>query len=237
MADVPPESDRHKKQCTTCGEEIAYTARKCIHCDSYQDWRRYLTFSSTVLALLVALLSVATVAGPVFRDLLTIKDSDLVASFQGVNADDQAVFVVSNLGTRPGTVGEVLIMVAPSESGEFHLYRGFPLASGTRDESIFVDAGKSAAVRYGPGPSKYDSSWGDFSWERDDIAKFQCAIGILLINFSGPQFQACFKYSCSEIARVFFPGHQPAKSGPIVEGQPSVFDNMCRQNRLVTWGR
>ena len=66
MVDVPPEPERHKKQCTTCGEEIANSARKCIHCDTYQDWRRYLTFSSTVLALLVALLSVATVAGPVF---------------------------------------------------------------------------------------------------------------------------------------------------------------------------
>lgn len=241
MADVPPEPARHQKQCTTCGEEIAQSARKCIHCDSFQDWRRYLAFSSTVLALLVALLSVATVAAPVFRDLLTTKDSELVASFQGFNSDDEAVFVVSNSGNRPGTVGEALLFVTSSETPQrFHLYRGYRLASG-KEESIFVDVGKSALVRYRPGPSQLikESQDGTYDWERDDSATFQCAIGLDLTNFSGLQYMTCFEYSCAEIWRVFFPEHQPTKpkGADRLKGQSFFLSNVCRPNSLVTWGR
>ena len=35
------------KPCKVCGEAIKTTAKKCIHCDSYQDWRAYLNFGST----------------------------------------------------------------------------------------------------------------------------------------------------------------------------------------------
>src|SRR5258706_15778244 len=46
------------KPCPVCGEEIKVSARKCIHCSSELTWRKYLTFSSTTLALLTALVSV-----------------------------------------------------------------------------------------------------------------------------------------------------------------------------------
>jgi hypothetical protein len=49
------------KPCKVCGEEIRESARKCNHCDSYQDWRLNIGFSNTVLSLLVALCSVLTV--------------------------------------------------------------------------------------------------------------------------------------------------------------------------------
>ena len=150
MVDVPPEPDQHKKQCTTCSELIAASALKCIHCDSYQDWRRYLAFSSTVLALLVALLSVATVAGPVFRDLLTTKDSDLaVGSFQGFNDDGEAMFVVTNSGNRPGTVADAYVLIAPLDKPNESIYfTGFPRGKLSSEESFFVDGGKSKLVRF-----------------------------------------------------------------------------------------
>jgi hypothetical protein len=242
MADVPLDQDRHKKQCTTCGEVIADSARKCIHCDAYQDWRRYLAFSSTVLALLVALLSVATVAGPVFHDLLTTKDSDLVGSFQGFS-DDGAVFVVSNSGNRPGTVGEAFVAVFNSAvlNGKLlgkglTIFGGFRLASGNREESSFVDVGKSKLIKYQP--LRFQPTE-EFPWERDDIAKFQCAIGIDLINFSGRRNKPCFEYGCSEILRVLFPGHQPTKSEggnhhETEAGPRALFSTVCRPTSLLT---
>jgi hypothetical protein len=192
MTDVPPE--QHKKLCTTCGEPIAQSARKCIHCDTYQDWRGYLAFSSTVLALLVALLSVATVAGPVFRDLLISKDSKLVASFQELH-NEEATFVVSNSGSQAGTVGEAFVLVA--EKGQTTL---IPLprvfkSSVEEREGQFIEAGKSRLVRYEP-PREVERI-SNISWA--DVTKLQCAIGIHLINFSARREASCFQHSCVSI--------------------------------------
>ena len=241
MADVPPEPDRTKKQCTTCGEIIANSARKCIHCDAYQDWRQYLAFSTTVLALLVALLSVATVAVPVFHDLLTTKDSDLVGAFQGFS-DDGAVFVVSNSGNRPGTVGEAFVYFLNMDASPMlESFSGFRLASGNREESSFVDVGKSKLITYQPLRSQRtnesqrtkESQDATFPWQRNDIARSQCAIGIELINFSGRRNKPCFEYGCSEIVRVLFPDHQPTKSEvgnrhETEERGRSPFSTVCR---------
>jgi hypothetical protein len=217
MIDVLLKPDQHKKQCTTCGETIAESARKCIHCDSYQDWRRYLAFSSTVLALLVALLSVATVAGPVFRDLLISKDSELVASFQELN-DEEATFVVSNSGTRPGTVGEAFVIVARRNTPGSQILRDFiSVPRGprhVREESFFVDAGKSRLVSYALSAADPNLN---VSWA--DIAKLQCAIGIDVINFSGRRESSCFQHSCVQIHNTLFRDNAvlllevPAKKG------------------------
>jgi hypothetical protein len=52
------------KRCVACHSEIFPEAIKCTHCDTYQDWRRYVSASSTVLSLLIALLSVAGIVVP-----------------------------------------------------------------------------------------------------------------------------------------------------------------------------
>ena len=46
--------------CLSCCEEIALQAKVCKHCGSYQDWRRHMSLSANVLALLIALVSVLT---------------------------------------------------------------------------------------------------------------------------------------------------------------------------------
>jgi hypothetical protein len=232
MADIQSETNRHKKRCRTCGEEIVESAQKCIHCDAYQDWRRYLAFSSTVLALLVALLSVATVAGPVFRDLVITKDSKLVASFQGFS-DGQAVFVVSNSGSRPGTVGEAFVVLAqlqPSAQDmlNFFLLSDLPLAPKHREESSFIDAGQSRLLKY------QLRSGTKQPWENTDITTFGCAIGIELINFSGYINKSCFKYKCNRMVQTLFPDSQPREfqegHGQAIEGQAIewLVQGLCR---------
>lgn len=97
------------KRCKVCQEPINAKAEKCIHCSSDQTWRLRLGFSATILALLVALVTVLGAAAPVIKDLLLPTNSNLVATFQGADTksttEHLALHVlVSNTGNRPGTV-------------------------------------------------------------------------------------------------------------------------------------
>jgi hypothetical protein len=112
------------KLCPVCGEEIKLAAKKCIHCDSQLDWRRYLGLSSTTLALVTALLAVAGSTAPTIKMLFTAKNSSLRVSALGVVSemrltslgyvrdsshsetprDDVLYLMVSNVGVREGSV-------------------------------------------------------------------------------------------------------------------------------------
>lgn len=51
-------------RCVACRTEIEDEASKCVHCDSFQNWRRHLNISTSVLSLLVALTSVSAIVVP-----------------------------------------------------------------------------------------------------------------------------------------------------------------------------
>ena len=208
------------KVCTTYGEEIAASARKCIHCDTWQDWRRYLVFSNTVLALLVALISVATVAAPVFRDMLTTKDSHLIGSFQGVT-DNGAVFVIFNSGNRPGTVGEGSILIATRMLPVEILARHLLIAPRYREEAFFVDAGQSRIIKYTRAASESNPP---------ASRQLQCAISINLINFSGNGSEPCFESDCSQLLSVLQPDVK-IKTADDYSAQPlrDVLPESCRR--------
>lgn len=92
------------KHCRICAEPINKRAMKCIHCQSEQSlWRQRMGLSSTVLALLIALISVTTAALPAIKDFLTPKNSSLSFSYTGATEDYIGV-LVSNSGIRPGTL-------------------------------------------------------------------------------------------------------------------------------------
>ena len=58
------------KECIYCHSEIHDKAIKCKECDGFQNWRRYLNFSSNILSLLIVLISVLTVSIPVIVDTM-----------------------------------------------------------------------------------------------------------------------------------------------------------------------
>ena len=64
-------------KCMACKLEIEPGAWKCIHCETIQNWRRYLTLSNSVLALLVALLSVSTVFVPLVYNTFFTRIADM----------------------------------------------------------------------------------------------------------------------------------------------------------------
>ena len=67
LNDTVTESEESKKHCRMCYALMPISARKCTVCQSYQDWQRYLSGSSVVLSLLVALVSVLTFALPIWK--------------------------------------------------------------------------------------------------------------------------------------------------------------------------
>jgi hypothetical protein len=98
-----PRSALTQKECSTCFEPIDARAKKCLRCDSYQDWRRRLYIGSSVLALLVALVSVIAVAMPAVLMFFTPKDSNLEVEFHG-SQGNRVFAVVANSGNRAGTI-------------------------------------------------------------------------------------------------------------------------------------
>ncbi|MBZ9873501.1 hypothetical protein LB542_21965 [Mesorhizobium sp. BR1-1-9] len=109
---MPPES----KSCVSCGEFIPATAEKCHHCGSYQGLRRHFDASNSALALLIALISVVTLAadrlvsayGALFKDPLL----PIVAA-RVVDIDiDKVELLLSNNGTsRAYLIGGALCRV------------------------------------------------------------------------------------------------------------------------------
>jgi predicted nucleic acid-binding Zn ribbon protein len=72
-------NETERKPCLDCASAIPKSARKCSVCGSYQDIRRRFDFSATVLALLVAILSVSGVVVPILKETLATHDSNLQA--------------------------------------------------------------------------------------------------------------------------------------------------------------
>ncbi|WP_136658383.1 hypothetical protein [Nitratireductor sp. XY-223] len=54
------DDDEIEPVCWACRGGLKPNQQKCVECDSWQNWRMYFAFSSTSLALLVALLSIVT---------------------------------------------------------------------------------------------------------------------------------------------------------------------------------
>jgi hypothetical protein len=113
---VAPSADRtasDAKPCPVCGEEIKVSARKCIHCSSDLTWRTYLSFSSTTLALLTALVSVIATGAPLIRQATEIKDSSMQFFVISAGRTDRPYVkvIVNNVGTRSGMLlgGEIAI--------------------------------------------------------------------------------------------------------------------------------
>lgn len=105
--------------CRVCKQPIALGAKKCIHCESFQDWRRYLNLSSTVLALIVALVSVLSISFPIIKESFQIDNSNITILYQSAS-DEFLTFIGSNSGKFPGGIGNVSLTI----QGEIWQKRG-----------------------------------------------------------------------------------------------------------------
>lgn len=96
--------------CRVCRKPIEPGAIKCTECDSYQDWRRFFSFGTVALSLLVALISVSTTAIQVAKNLLAKEQSDLRFSLVKYGSDSIQV-MGSNLGDRAGALKDATLKI------------------------------------------------------------------------------------------------------------------------------
>lgn len=103
--------------CEACREPIHSDAKLCKHCGTHRGWRKHLALSSTVLALLVALISVITAALPVFIKAFRPARSQVELKISRVSFDTLFV-IASNYGDRPGSVaGGAILSVGNLQLG------------------------------------------------------------------------------------------------------------------------
>jgi len=97
----PQKSPAPQSECRVCKEPIRTGAQRCTHCGTFQNWRRYLTFSATVLSLLVALVSVLTVGIPIVMNALIQKHAHVDVSLLERPQRHEFMLAVSNSGEAP----------------------------------------------------------------------------------------------------------------------------------------
>lgn len=142
------------KQCVVCNEAIHFDAKKCFHCESFQNWKRHITGSQLVLSLLVALVSVLSVGVPVIVDALNDEDSQIniqityARQSRAVKLNKweptfEVGFFLTNSGTRPAALGNASIK--PSSVTEWTDVVLYPGVDG--EDSLVVKSGEARMLK------------------------------------------------------------------------------------------
>lgn len=107
-----------EKHCVVCGEGIPSNAQKCRHCGSYQGWRRHLDFGNNAIALLIALISVSTLAVDTFSrtfNAIFVDETLPSVSARIVDIDIDSISVLySNTGTTRAYLAGGALCVVPA---------------------------------------------------------------------------------------------------------------------------
>ncbi|HEY6817269.1 MAG TPA: hypothetical protein VI168_17155, partial [Croceibacterium sp.] len=99
--EATPESN----PCRNCKTAMLAGATKCKECGSFQDFRRFLGLSSSVLGLLVALVSVLAFAIPIWKETFVAKSIAPRAVLLNVAPESGvATFSISNAGDAPAAL-------------------------------------------------------------------------------------------------------------------------------------
>lgn len=144
-----------RKICPVCGEEIAATARKCVHCGSELNWRRHMSLSTTTLALLTAFIAVVGAVGPSIKSLFDYRDAFLNFAFVGAGSlrtvqdgritSASVILLGSNEGHAAGGLVAARLQISWVEGGRRHL--AYALLRTPADEPIIIAPGASLAIR------------------------------------------------------------------------------------------
>lgn len=157
-----------KRTCVICANEIPNLAQKCIHCGSYQNWRRHIDIGNTTSALLIALFTVATTfIGQIHSLYQTVFVNTLEPKFIANIIDistESATVLYNNLGSsriyiQSGLLCRVPVVKdgvdlydspriarfpTPSEVEELHIVH-FALE---KEDGYFLEGGQSVTLTY-----------------------------------------------------------------------------------------
>jgi ribosomal protein L40E len=101
FSDETPEIQDQTKNCKVCASEIPLAASKCVKCGSYQNYRRYFEFGNSTIALLIALISVISLASKDISDLyrslfVDPLQSDFTARISTIKRDRLSILFQNN---------------------------------------------------------------------------------------------------------------------------------------------
>ena len=177
------------KRCIVCAEDIKNGAYTCIHCGSHQNWRRHLNFSQSILALVLAIMSVSTILIPNVAETFSTKDSNLTFTVQAVDLGQIAV-LVSNTGSRPGSIrgGRVSILDKSNPISPTFILVGLDVFSQPDNASILV---RRPAITIQPGAvelallkRKDTTELEQYKRHKDALSGY---LNVSLTNFHGQQ--------------------------------------------------
>lgn len=94
--------------CKQCRLEIPVDARICTKCNSYQDWRSFVPFSNTALALLAAVISVTAVAAPALYKLVHTPHSQATLTMPSIDGTTLRVVAI-NYGDAPAALDKAWV--------------------------------------------------------------------------------------------------------------------------------
>ena len=177
--------------CKFCLNEIPNGAWKCSHCGSSQRWPTFFPTVQTTLVLLVALVSVVSMAIPIIHNALSPDDSDV--TFNYIDRTDISIpIIASNKGTRPASIGSLAAFIVESgEPGSSERKKHFlfaRLVHKDRDD-LFLPENTSRQLIYFVRTKQLEPIKDVFS----DLAKElksldwirKCTVFLQYINFSG----------------------------------------------------
>jgi hypothetical protein len=195
------ETREQKGPCTTCLEPIWIGAKKCTHCDSYQDWRRFLNFSSTVLALMVSLVAVTTTGVPIIWEVLKGRDSDIRIATPSIE-NGRVYVLATNFGKKPGTANFLTVVLNLKDDSNnmiwLHLVRSAPNASllpaDDSKELEYATQFPAGQSQSGWNPSNMTSE--QLETQKMELRQKSCTIIVNTTSFKGIVSKKCFQLPC-----------------------------------------
>lgn len=104
------ESEPSLKKCVRCYSDIPSKSTFCKECKGYQNWRRHVNFSTTILALMIALVSVTASFFSLISEKIWPPESEIVLEY--ASYDDGILRVAAiNSGEAKGYITGVTLGV------------------------------------------------------------------------------------------------------------------------------
>ena len=212
------------RPCRVCGEEIKTSARKCVHCGSYQDLRSHLSSdTTTILSLVVAIISLSITAIPVISNALKGESSNFSFSLQSPSEKAIPVFV-SNSGARPGTIWKVELTLARLDSAKWEQHELTSTDDGLR-WPLVIEAGSSKLFSFSY-PVPHDNFEIPYDYRGD------CRLVVFYTDFGGTDGAIRQRFRCDRIT-PFLAARDPALKRRVLKGDGPVIGPPVRVIPLV----
>lgn len=197
------DGEEKKSRCKVCREEISLGAKKCVHCDSFQTWRRHLNFSSTVLSLLVALVSVSGIAFPAITAALHVPKANVIFDvtdawiYKASEFPNRGFFTGSayafNSGDRPGLLRNVKVVFDGDHFKRKELILEIVVEAEVHRRQLVVKPGEFIPLQLSGIQTLPDGSippyfFGDISTPKLEVTEFNPSI-VFECGLEGPGYE------------------------------------------------